>query len=175
MIWMRTMMTDATTIRALLALLVLAATAPAGLEAQTASATRAVGDSATRTGAAERRYRLVEVSGKALPAEVEKDWSCREYVTRGTLTMGADSLWTLRTATREVCGDRAEVDTDVDGGRYAFAGDTIRFYEDDGRNDSDWSLDRDVDLDDLETGSLDANGRLTVRLADGETTATFQP
>jgi hypothetical protein len=162
-------MTDGTTIRVLLALLGFAALAPAEAAAQTATAT------ATGTESAERRFRLVEVAGKALPAEVEKEWSCREYVTRGALTLGADSLWTLRTTTREVCGDRAEVDSDVDGGRYAVAGDTIRFFDDDGRKDRDWSLSRDLDLDDLQTGSFGTDGRLIVRLADGETTALFQP
>lgn len=124
---------------------------------------------------AEQRYRLVEVGGSPLPVEVEKGLTCREHVTRGTLTLGADSLWSLQYTQREVCGDRAEVETEHEGGRYSMVADTIRFHDDDDDDDDrDWSLGRDVDVDDLETGTLAADGTLTVRLRDGKTTIVFR-
>jgi hypothetical protein len=120
-------------------------------------------------------YRLMEVAGRALPAEVEKEWNCREEVTRGTLTLGADSLWTLRVTLREVCGDRAEVETETETGRYVMAGDTIRFRDDDEDDDDrDWSIGGDVDLDDLQTGTRGGNGTLAVRLKDRKTTLLFR-
>jgi hypothetical protein len=122
-----------------------------------------------------QRYRLVEVAGHALPVEVEKEWRCREYVTRATLTLGADSLWTLRYTKREVCGERAEVETELEGGRYSLEGGTIRFHEDDDGDDRDWNLGRDLDVDDLDTATRNADGALAARLRDGVTTLVFRP
>ena len=119
-----------------------------------------------------QRYRLIEVAGTALPAEVEKSWNCREYVTRGDLTLGSDSLWSLRVTLREVCGERAEVETETEHGRYSVAGDTVRFFDDDGDDDRDTG--DDVDLDDLKGGTLAADGTLTVRLEDDRSTLVFR-
>jgi hypothetical protein len=119
-----------------------------------------------------QRYRLIEVAGTALPAEVEKSWNCREYVTRGDLTLGSDSLWSLRVTLREVCGERAEVETETEHGRYSVAGDTVRFFDDDGDDDRDTG--DDVDLDDLKSGTLAADGTLTVRLEDDRSTLVFR-
>jgi hypothetical protein len=124
--------------------------------------------------AAGQRYRLVEVAGAALPVEVEKDWSCRESVTRATLTLVADSTWVLRSTLREACGERAEVETEVEHGRYAREGTSLRFYDEDGEDDRDWDLRREVDLDDLQSGTVGADGSLTVRLDDGKTTLVFR-
>jgi hypothetical protein len=137
------------------------------------AAALAAGVHATADGQASERYRLVEVAGSALPVEVEKEWSCRESVTRGTLTLGADSLWTLRYTKREVCGDRAEVENEDESGYYTMEGGTIRFRDDDD-DDRDWELRRDVDLDDLESGTVAADGSLTVQLRDGKTTLLFR-
>jgi hypothetical protein len=119
-----------------------------------------------------QRYRLIEVAGTALPAEVEKSWNCREYVTRGDLTLGSDSLWSLRVTLREVCGERAEVETETEHGRYSVAGDTVRFFDDD--DDDDRDTGDDVDLDDLKSGTLAADGSLTVRLEDDRSTLVFR-
>ena len=143
-----------------------------GAGAQTQSAEPATATAAA--AAAAERYRLIEVAGNALPAEVEKEWNCRESVTRGALTLGADSLWTFRAAIREDCGDRAEVDNEEESGRYSTSGASIRFHHDDEDDDRDWELGHDIDLDDLETGTLAADGTLTVRLEDGKTTLVFR-
>src|SRR5688572_19600865 len=58
----------------------------------------------------ERRYTLVDVGGRALPAEIEKEWRCREEVTAGTLVLRGDGRWRLETSLRETCGGRAEMD-----------------------------------------------------------------
>ena len=123
---------------------------------------------------AAERYRLVEAAGVALPALIEKEWNCSEYVTRGTLTLEPDSLWLLRTTIREECGGRAEVETEVESGRYTAQGGTIRFLDDDGREDRDREVERDIDLDDLWTGTIASDGTLTVRLEDEKTTLVFR-
>jgi hypothetical protein len=119
-----------------------------------------------------QRYRLVEVAGSSLPAEVEKEWNCREYVTGGDLTLGSDSVWTFRMTLREVCGERAEVETETEHGRYSLAGDTLRFIGDDDDDDRDIGDDR--DLDDLKSGVLAADGTLQVRLEDDQTALIFR-
>jgi len=116
-------------------------------------------------------YRLIEINGSALPAEVEKEWNCRDYVTRGALTLGADSLWSLRVTLREVCGERAQVETETEHGRYSVSGDTLRFFDD---GDDDRDMGEDVDLDDLKSGTLAEDGTLTVRLENDETTLVFR-
>lgn len=122
---------------------------------------------------AEQRYRLVEVGGRALPVEVEKEWRCRESVTQATLTLRPDSLWAMDYTKREVCGDREEVETEREDGRYSVVADTIRFHDDDGDDDRD-DRDDDVDLDDLATATRAADGALTARLRDGRTTLLFR-
>jgi hypothetical protein len=159
-------MTDKRMMRGFGAALALAAVV--GTRAQAQSTGTAIAAAPTT-----ERYRLVEVAGNALPAEVEKEWNCREQVTRGMLTLGADSTWSFRATIREVCGDRAEVDTEEESGRYSLEGGTIGFRDDD-EDDRDGKLRRDVDLDDLETGTLAADGTLTARLEDGTTTLVFR-
>lgn len=160
-------MTDRTTVRGIRAALVLAAIVGTPAQAQSTG-------TAVAAAPAAERYRLVEVAGSALPAEVEKEWSCREYVTRGALTLDGDGFWSLRATIREVCGDRAEVETEEEGGRYRMEDGTIRFYDDDRDEGRNWELRRDIDLDDLETGTLAADGTLTVQLEDGRTTLVFR-
>ena len=162
-------MTDRTRIRTALALVGCAVLAPVSASAQAAVAT------AERAQPPAQRYRLVEVAGSALPAQVEKEWRCKEYVTAGALTLATDSTWTLETTTREVCGQRTEEDSDVEGGRYSAAGDSLRFYDDDGEQDRDSRRESDIDLEDLHSGTRAPDGRLIVRLEDGETTAVFRP
>ena len=114
-------------------------------------------------------YTLVRVGNDSLPAEIEKEWRCREDVTAGTLSLRQDGRWLLATTTRETCGDRIEEDEDTDDGAYATQGQTLRFLDDDGRENSDRGrgLGTDIDLDELSTGRLANDGTLTVKLADG--------
>ena len=119
-------------------------------------------------------YRLTEIAGSALPVEVEKGWSCRESVTEGTLTLGADSLWSFRFNKREVCGARTEDEIEQEGGRYTTEGTTIRFHDDDDDDDDDRDDADDPDMDDLENATLGSDGRLTARLEDGKTTLVFR-
>jgi len=114
-------------------------------------------------------YTLVQVGTDTLPATIEKEWRCRDEVTAGTLSLRQDGRWLLETATREVCGDRIEQDQDTDDGTYTTRGQTLAFLDDDSRENDDrgWSIGTDIDLDELETGTLASDGTLTVKLADG--------
>ena len=127
---------------------------------------------AATTAPTTQTYRLLEVAGSALPAEVEKVGDCREYVTRGDLTLGSDSLWSFRVTLREACGERAEVETETEHGRYSVAGDTVQFFDDD--DDDDRDIGDDMDLDDLKRGIFAADGTLSVRLDDDQTTLVFR-
>jgi hypothetical protein len=108
------------------------------------------------------RYALVEVGGKALPTTIEKELRCREDVTAGTLSLTQDGRWLLETATKEICGDRTEEDSDRDHGTYTTEGQNFRFLDDDGRENG-----IDDDLDEFKTGTMGADGSLTIKLADG--------
>ncbi|HEX6105314.1 MAG TPA: hypothetical protein VFZ26_07005 [Gemmatimonadales bacterium] len=127
-------------------------------------------------GGGETRYTLVEVGGRALPVETEKERRCREEVTAGTLTLRQDGRWLLETTKRETCGDRTETEQETEDGRYRSEGGTIRFLDDDGRDDSDgFDLgDDDLDIDDLETGRLGDGGTLTVQVEDDDTELLFR-
>lgn len=118
----------------------------------------------------EERYRLVEVGGSPLPVEVEKGLRCREYVTGATLTLRADSTWTMEYGKREVCGQREETETEHENGRYSVVADSIRFHDDDGDDDDD---DDDIDVDDLASATRSPDG-LTARLEDGKTVLLFR-
>ena len=62
----------------------------------------------------------------------------------------------------------------MESGRYTAQGGTIRFLDDDGREDRDREVERDIDLDDLWTGTIASDGTLTVRLEDEKTTLVFR-
>lgn len=132
--------------------------------------------SATAQSAATTRYTLVEVSGKPLPALVEKELRCREEVTAGALMLRADGRWLLETTSRETCGERVKDDRDSDDGTYRVERKTIRFFDDDGRENSDrgWGVGRDIDIDELKTGTTADDETLKVQLADGRTTLVFR-
>lgn len=158
---------------------------PASLAAQTTAATpdaaRPQADSgrgAAPTPAAARvetRYTLVQVGGRPLPVETEKELRCRDEVTAGTLALRDDGRWRLETDTRETCGDRTETDRDDEDGTYRAEGSTLRFLDEDGRESTeDWSLGREIDLDELATGTIGNGGALSVRLADDETVLLFR-
>lgn len=150
--------------------------ASAQATAGTPDTTRAAGPAAQAPAPApaERRYALVDVGGKGLPVEIEKEWRCRDEVTAGTLVLREDSRWRLETSVREICGDRTKMDQDDEDGTYRTEGATIHFLDDDGnRNEADWSLEREIDLDELDHGTIDG-GTLTVRLADEKTVLRFQ-
>ena len=150
--------------------------ASAQATAGTPDTTRAAGPAAQAPAPApaERRYALVDVGGKGLPVEIEKEWRCRDEVTAGTLVLREDSRWRLETSVRETCGDRTKMDQDDEDGTYRTEGATIHFLDDDGnRNEADWSLEREIDLDELDHGTIDG-GTLTVRLADEKTVLRFQ-
>jgi hypothetical protein len=152
------------------------------LTAAAAQASPGVPDSTGRPGAqivaaapAETRYVLVDVGGKALPVQTKKEWRCREDVTSGTLLLREDGHWRLETAVRETCGDRTETELEDEDGRYRAEGDTLHFLDDDGdRNRADWSLRGDIDLDELDQGTVADGGTLTVRLADDKTVLRFR-
>ncbi len=152
-----------------IALALLLAAAPSAVQAQGP----ATGPEPKGPVLTDERYRLVTIAGAPLPAVVEKDGNCREEVTKGTLALGADSLWTLHLAVREVCGDRSEQESETEGGQYSRDGGAIRFH-DDGDDDRDWGLGHDVDVDDLKTGTVSSDGVLTVQLEDGKTTLVFR-
>ena len=64
---------------------------------------------------------------------------------------------------------------DDEDGTYQAEGSTLRFLDDDGhRNRADWDFDGEIDLDDLDHGTLAEGGDLTVRLADGKTVLRFR-
>jgi len=115
------------------------------------------------------RYTLVDVGGKSLPALIDKEWRCRKDVTAGVLLLSGDGRWFLETLTRKVCGDRTEVDRDTEDGIYRTEGETMRFFDDEGREKTDrgWNIGTDIDLDDFKTGSVGDDGVLTVELAGG--------
>ena len=115
------------------------------------------------------RYTLVEVRGKALPATIENELRCREDVTAATLSLSGDGRWLLETATKEICGDRTEEDSDRDHGTYTMEGQKLSFRDDDGRenHDSGSGVGADDDLDEFKSGTLAPDGNLTITLADG--------
>jgi hypothetical protein len=143
------------------------------MEAQDSTAARAPAP-APAPGAAPTRYALVTVAGKPLPATMEQARDCREDVTAGSLALRDDGTWLLETTKREVCGDRAETESDTDEGRYTTEGGTIRFLDEDGNPDTDRDQDDNIDLDDLTTGTLAGDGTLTAKLDDGRTTLVFR-
>ena len=160
---------------ALSSLVVLALPAAAGAQAADSAAT-SVASAVERSVLDTARYRLVEVDGKPLPAQVEKEWRCHEEVTAGTLTLTGDGRWHLESATREVCGDRTKDDRDSEHGSYTRNGSALAFLDEDGQAESDGGrgLDKDIDLDDFKSGTLASDGALRVQLADGLTTLLFR-
>ena len=64
------------------------------------------------------------------------------------------------------------METETEHGRYSVTGDTVRFFDDD--DDDDRDTGDDVDLDDLKSGTLAADGSLTVRLEDDRSTLVFR-
>ena len=145
------------------------------LAAQTSADSAAPAAQARSAAPVETRYTLVQVAGRALPVETEKELRCRDEVTAGTLALRDDGRWRLETDTREICGDRTETDRDDEDGTYRTEGGTLRFLDEDGReNTSGWSLDRELDLDELAAGTLGDGGTLSVRLADDNTVLLFR-
>jgi hypothetical protein len=120
-------------------------------------------------------YKLVQVAGRELPVEVDKGLRCRDDVVSGTLSL-QENRWRLETTKRETCGDRTREELDSDDGRYRMEGQSIRFFDEDGEaNDKDWDLiGKEIDLDEMTTGTLGTDGTLTVQLADEKTTLVFR-
>jgi hypothetical protein len=118
----------------------------------------------------------VEVAGNSLPALVEKEWRCREDVVAGALTLSDDGRWLLETTTREVCGDRSKEDRDSDDGTYSSDGAALTFRDDDGDQNAEreWQVGTDIDLDEVERGTIAGDGTLSVQLADARTTLVFR-
>jgi hypothetical protein len=165
----------AVAVAATLSLTVTAAATAQGA-AETTDTTGAVSHArADAITSAENRYTLVEVDGKGLPVETEKEWRCRDEVTSGTLVLRADGRWRLETNIRETCGNRTKMDQEDEDGIYRTEGTSIQFLDEDGnRNDADWSLVREIDLDELDQGAIAESGALTVRLADEKTVLRFR-
>jgi len=148
--------------------------ATAQVRAATPDTTGAAGPAPTEA-AAERRYTLVDVGGKGLPVEIEKEWRCRDEVTAGTLVLRENGRWRLETSIRESCGSRTKMDQEDEDGIYRTEGTTIHFLDDDGdRNDADWSLETEIDLDELDHGSIADGDLLSVQLADEKTMLRFR-
>jgi hypothetical protein len=96
-------------------------------------------------------------------------------VVAGTLRLREDGRWRLETTVRETCGSRSKMEQEDEDGIYRTEASTLRFLDDDGhRNGADRSLDDEIDLDDLDHGTLAEGGVLTVRLADGKTVLRFR-
>jgi hypothetical protein len=144
---------------------------PAGVERASRLA-----DAAPAPATATTRYVLVEIAGKALPALVEKEWRCREDVVAGALTLSDDGRWLFETTTREACGDRSKEDRDRDDGTYSSDGAALTFRDDDGHQSAERGLKvgTDIDLDELERGTIAGDGTLRVQLADARTTLVFR-
>lgn len=140
-------------------------------------ATGALGTAASAAGQAvsqDETFRLIEVAGKALPAVIEEEDSCREEVVSGTLTLKADGMWILVTQEREVCGDRVEEEEEREEGKYSIEGSSIQFVDDDDDGDAEEDdTDDDLDLDDMTTGTRTAEG-LTVRLKGSDAVLVFR-
>jgi hypothetical protein len=164
---------------------VLAAGASAPGRAQVVDSTRApagaerastLADATPAPAADATRYVLVEVAGKALPALVEKEWRCREDVVAGALTLSDDGRWLLETTTREACSDRSKEDRDRDDGTYSTDGTALTFQDGDGHKDAKWGwrVGTDIDLDELESGTIAGDGTLRVQLADQRTALVFR-
>jgi hypothetical protein len=150
----------------------LAAVAVAATMSLTVTAAAAAQATAAPAG---DEYTLVAVDGKGLPVETEKEGRCREEVTTGTLVLREDSRWYLETSIRETCGERTEMDQESEDGVYRTEGAAIQFLDEDGnRSDEDWDLVREIDLDELDQGSIGDGGTLTVRLADEKTVLRFR-
>jgi hypothetical protein len=137
---------------------------------ETAAAPQAVGAKPAGT-----RYLLLSVAGKPLPVRIAKEWSCHEDLVAGTLTLQEDGRWRLETTERETCGDRTNTDQEDEDGIYQTQGSTLRFLDDEGRRShSEWSLHGDLDLDDLDRGTLTEDRDLTVHLVDRTTVLRFR-
>lgn len=164
---------------AALAALSLTVTAAAGAQVSPARPDT-TGPSRSAAGAdsaapATTRYVLVDVGGKALPVEIDKEWRCREDLTAATLLLREDGRWRLETSVRETCGNRTEMEHEDEDGRYRAEGTTLHFLDDDGnRNHADWGLGGEIDPDELDQGTMADGGTLTVRLADEKTVLRFR-
>jgi hypothetical protein len=122
---------------------------------------------------AETPYLLLDLGGKPLPVRIEREWRCYEDVVAATLRLREDGRWRLESTVRETCGSRSKLEHENEDGTYRAQGSTLRFLDDDGRrNHADW--DGEIDLDDLDHGTLAEGGVLTVRLADNKTVLRFR-
>jgi hypothetical protein len=119
----------------------------------------------------EGTYRLTEIDSAPLPTvvDVDDEGRCREELVSATLTLHTGGRWNLVSRDRKVCyGDLVEdVDEEFDEGHFLVDGSTITFLDEQGHLPRvDYDLDRDIEIDDLGTGTLGRNG-LSVRLEDG--------
>lgn len=120
-------------------------------------------------------YRLAEIAGRTLPTIIEEEDGCREELVSATLTL-AGRNWTLVTAEREVCGELVETEEERETGSYSVADQTIRFREGDDDDDDDEDLDDadELEVDELDLGTVSNDGSLVVQLRDGETILVFR-
>ena len=155
---------------------VLGFTVTAGARAQDSAVPESLAfTQAIAAAPAEAPYLLLDLGGKPLPVRIEKEWRCYEDVVAGTLRLREDGRWRLETTVRETCGSRSEMEQEDEDGIYQTQGSSLRFLDDDGhRNRADWSLKGEIDLGDLDLGTMREGGVLTVRLADGKTVLRFR-
>src|SRR5688572_16563581 len=107
-------------------------------------------------------YRLTSVGGQALPAALGTDDGCRELVTSATLRLSADGKWSLRQEERHECPSGVRTKTESEDGKYTLAGTTVTFMDDDGERNTGGTPDDDIDLDDLDQGTVSGADRKSV-------------
>jgi hypothetical protein len=112
-------------------------------------------------------YRLVSVGGQALPVLLGTDDGCREFVTAATLNLRPDGKWTLRQDERHECPSGVRTQTESESGKYATSGATVTFTDDDGERNTGGTPDDDIDLDELDQGTVSGT-TLNVRLKEGQ-------
>lgn len=113
-------------------------------------------------------YRLTSVNGQALPVQLGTDDGCKELVTAATLTLTADGKWTLRHDERKECPSGARTETESESGKYTLTGTSVTFMDDDGKRNTGGTPDDDIDLDELDQGTVSGTS-LSVKLKEGQT------
>ena len=112
-------------------------------------------------------YQLVSVAEKSLPAPTGKDDGCLVSVAAAKLTLTTDRKWTLEQTERRECGKSSRDELKRDHGTYQVSGDNVTFLDDDGERNTGGTADADIDIDELDQGTLTGT-TLTVRLEEGQ-------
>ena len=124
-------------------------------------------------GTMQENFRLISVGGKELPVVVEQEGDCREELQSAMLTLATDGKWTLVSKEKEICGTKQKDEEERDQGTYKATGETLQFFDKDGKALVADEKDGDLDVAELREGTRAADG-FTVRLADGKTELVFR-